>query len=283
MAMGTVGLGGNMLANTNRRPSDSIWGDCPIAAIREGSIPGFYSDEDFTQGGLITSPTTEAALVGLPYIGFGSSGATITYGDEQGGTLVLTEATDNEAVYAKNKPGVFQISSNKGRLWYETRIKVNAITDNQIGFIAGLMDDTAMTVIVPLSTANPPIFATTSDFVGFWGREEDAGLVGSTYKAGGVAGAGGLVVQTGVHQFVADTYVKLGMKFDPKDPIAAGPAISFWVNGVRQSSYKTVPNNTGTDFPADVRLNWMFGHRLGASTSSLTTCDWVKVYQEVIE
>ncbi len=258
-------------ANTERLCSPNIWGDCPIGAIREGSIGGMYSDWDFTDGGLITSPTTEASLVGLPLIGFGSSGSTITYADEQGGVLVATEATDNEAVYVKNKPGVFQISSLKGKFWYETRIKVSAITDDQIGFIAGMFDDTAMTVVVPLSTANPPIFATTGNFVGFWGREQDAGLVRSTYVADGVTS---VVVQADIHQFVADTYVKLGMKFDPRDGY-----LRFFVNNIEQSGKKLIPNAVGTDFPADVRLNWMFGHRLGASTSSLTSCDWVKVYQ----
>lgn len=258
-------------ADTNRLKSPNIWSDCPEVQIREGSIGGMYSDWDFVDGGLITSPTTEAALVGLPLIGFGSSGATVTYGDEQGGTLVLTEATDNEAVYVKNKPGAFQISSLKGKFWFEARIKVNAITDNQIGFLLGMFDDVAMTVVVPLSTANPPILATTGNFVGFWGREEDAGMVHTEYKADGVTT---VVVQESVHQFVADTYVKLGMKFDPKDAY-----LRFYVNNVEQSSKKLIPNATGTDFPADVRLNWMFGQRLGASTSSLTTCDWIKVYQ----
>lgn len=268
---------GNFTADTTRLPSPNLWYDCQMDMIRTGKIAGTYSDEDFTQGGLITSPTTEAALVGLPYIGFGSSGATVTYGDAVTGELVLTEATDNEAVYVKNKPGVFQISSLKGKLWFEARIKVNAITDDQIGFICGLFDDVAMTVVVPLSTANPPIFATTGNFVGFWGREQDAGAVMATYVADGVTS---VAQQATVHQFVANTYVKLGMRFTPNYENSGIAKLSWYVNGIEQSTPKTIPNATGTDFPADVRLNWMFGHRLGASTSSLTTCDWIKVYQE---
>ena len=253
-------------AFTNRMPSPNIWADCPWAAIREGSIDGVAIYDDFDLGGLITSPTTEAALVGIPYSGFGSSGATITHGDAQFGTVVLTEATDNEAVYLKSESHPFQISANYGKFWFEGRVKVNAITDDQIGFLFGLFDTTAMTVIVPLSTANPPIFATTGNFVGFWGREQDAGSVLTTYVADGVTA---VTVQSGVHQFVADTYAKLGMKFDPKDNY-----LRFYVNNVEQTSKKLIPDATGTDFPADVRLAMMVGHRLGASTSSLTTLDW---------
>lgn len=254
-------------ADTSRGPSSRIWADCPWENIRNGHTDGVTIWDDFDTGGLITSPTTEAALVGIPYSGFGSSGATITHGDQAGGTVVLTEATDNEAVYMKSESHPFQISSHLKKLWFEGRVKVNAITDDQIGFLFGLFDTTAMTVIVPLSTANPPIFATTGNFVGFWGREQDAGSVLTTYVADGVTA---VTVTSSVHQFVADTYVKLGMVFDPLD----GNKLSFFVNGVKTADSKVIPNNTGTDFPADVRLAPIIGQRLGAGTSSLTTIDW---------
>jgi hypothetical protein len=252
--------------DSDRRCSPSIWGDCPWEDIVNPRSPvdGVYIADDFAQGGLITSPTTEAALVGIPYSGFGSSGATITHGDAQGGTVVLTEATDNEAVYMKAETHPFQLSSALGKFWFEARVKVSAITDNQIGFILGLMDTTAMTVIVPLSTTNPPVLS-ACNFVGFWGPEEDAGSVNSSYIADGVTPVD---LQEGVHQFVADTYVKLGMK------VKSDGRLYFYVNGVEQTTSKLLPNATGTDFPADVRLAPIVGHRLGAGTSSLTTIDW---------
>jgi len=260
------------MLSTGRRPSDSIWADCPWSEIQSGHVGGATVWDDFTNGGLITSPTTEAALVGIPYSGFGSAGTTITHGDETGGAVVLTQATDNLAVYMKAKTHPFQISSHLKKLWFEGRVKVNAITNNQIGFLFGLFDNTAMTVIVPLSTANPPIFATTGNFVGFWGREQDAGRVMATYVADGVTS---VTVESDVHQFVADTYVKLGMVFDPAD----GNKLSFFVNGMKTASQKVIPNNTGTDFPADVRLAPIVGERLGASASSLVTLDWWRCAQ----
>ena len=259
-------------ADTIRGPSPRIWADCPWENLQSGHTDGVTLWDDFVNGGLITSPTTEAALVGVPYSGFGSAGAAITHGDQAGGTIVLTEATDNEAVYMKSESHPFQISAGLKKLWFEGRVKVNAITDNQIGFLFGLFDTTAMTVIVPLSTANPPIFATTGNFVGFRGPEEDAGGVDSTYVADGVAE---VVVGSLVHQFVADTYVKLGMVFDPLD----GNRLSFFVNGVKCADSKVIPNGTGVDFPADVRLAPIVGQRLGAGSSSLTTIDWWRAAQ----
>lgn len=271
--LNTIDFTLNGSTDSSRGPSDSIWGDYPALEIAANPGKGMHLFDDFVgPAGLITSPTTEAALVGLPYSGFGSSGATITAGTALGGEIILTEATDNEGVYLQSKARAFQISASTGKFWFEARVKVSAITNNQIGFLLGMFDDTAVTIIVPLSTANPPIFATTGNFVGFWGREEDAGAVRTTYVADGVTS---VVVQAAVHQFVADTYVKLGMKFEP----AEQNKLSFFVNGVKQSSTKTVPSNTGTDFPADVRLSPIIGHRLGASTSSLTTLDWWRAAQ----
>lgn len=282
MAVNKIDFKKTTTADTNRGPSPNIWADCPVLEMIENPGRGMYFFDDFTgPTGLITSPTTEAALVGALYNGFGSSGATITQGTALGGSIILTEATDNEAVYLASKARCFQISSALGKLWFEARVKVSAITDDQIGFLLGLFDDTAITVIVPLSTANPPIFATTGNFVGFWGREQDAGAVMSTYVADGVTSVS---VQATVHTFVADTYVKLGMKFDP-DGFGEGDGakLSFYVNNVRQTTSKVIPDNTGTDFPADVRLSPLVGHRLGGSTSSLTTMDWWRCAQLYVD
>ena len=70
-------------ADTGRAPSPGIWGDCPILSILDGSLAGIMVIDDFDKGGLITSPTTSAALVGVPYSGFGDTGSTITQPDER--------------------------------------------------------------------------------------------------------------------------------------------------------------------------------------------------------
>ncbi len=285
MAVNTVDFLQNRTAVTDRGPSPAIWGDCPVTEFIENPGKGMYFFDDFTgPTGLITSPTTEAALVGTTWNGFGSSAATHTFSNELGGALVMTIITDNLAVYARSKSGFCQVSALLGTLWFEARVKIGSSLDDNMGFVLGLWDDVACSVVVPLSTANPPIFATTGNFVGFWAREEDAGAVGTTWKSDGNAGAGGLVVQSTVHTFVSDTYVKLGMKFDPKGfGRGLGPLLQFYVNNVVQSSYVVVPDNTGTGFPADVRMSPMVGHRMGATaTSGVTTVDWVRVSQRFV-
>lgn len=286
--------------------SPNIWYDCPIDAIRNGDVMGNYIDLNFPAGGgLITSPTTEAALVGLPLSGFGSAGSTITYADEVGGGLVVTEATDNEAVGFRTSSCPFQVTSLGGKLWFEMRIKTNqgaaaagtAITSQAShGWIGGLWSDTALSVVVPLSTANPPIMATTGNFIGFRMPEEGTALPAGT---GSVATVGGVnfcydtndaaqttdaevVIGRGIATMTYGTYINLGFVFDPIDQLrlnGGAAVISSFVNNLRQPDVKTVPNATTTDFPAGYRMGLMFLHRLAASTSTLSTVQWMKCYQ----
>ncbi len=285
-AVNTVTMALNLTSNTGRNQSGAIWSDCPEAEIIDDPSKGMFFFDDFTGPvGTVLQPTTEAGLSGLPYSGFGSAAATITYGTGVGGELVQTIATDNLATYVRSK-GAFQISSNKGRLWFEARVKISTVADDNIGFIMGLWDDVATSVIVPLSTANPPIMATTGNFVGFHAPEEDAGVVQSMYDAddAGQTTDAQVAVQESIHTFVADTYVKLGMKFLPRGfggALGGSARLTFWVNGVMQSGSKVIPNATGTDFPADVLMGPLIGHRMGATASGgVTTLDWWKCVQE---
>jgi hypothetical protein len=266
--------------------SPNIWHDCPYESIRNGEIAGYIQEIIPTNGGLITSPTTEAALVGLPLSGFGSSGSTITYAAIQGGALVLTEATDNESVGVRHDTHPFQISANKGKLWCEFRVKVSSITDNAMGFIFGLMDDVTMTVDIPLSSANPPIMATTVNFVGFRMPEEDAGLVQFSYDADdtGQTTDAEVVIANDIVQLAADTYVNLGFVFDPNDADRVNssnpgaPTLSCFVNNIRNSTTKTIPDATGTDFPADALLGLMAFVKSG-SGAAVGSIQWARAVQ----
>lgn len=276
---------GSALSTYGRSPN--IWHDCPYESIRNGEIAGYIQEWDFSAArGLITSPTTEAALIGVPLSGFGSSGSTITFPDIQGGAIALTEATDNESIGIRSDTQPFQISSLKGKLWCEFRVKTSTITDNAMGSIWGLWTDTVMTVDIPLSSANPPIMATTGSFVGFRAPEEDAGGVNFVYDSADASQTvdAEVVVKTLAHQLVADTFVNLGFVFDPKDrdmvnaTSPGAPTLSYFVNNLRGTSTKTIPNATDTDFPAGVRLGLMAFSKSG-SGAIVNTIQWARCVQ----
>ena len=257
-------------ADTTRGLSPGVWADCPLNEIRNGVYNGIIIDDDFIiQNGTLTAVTTDAVLAGIPYKGFGSAGATLLAGTAQGGEFVLTEVTDEEAVFMRSLICPFQISQQLGDLWFEARVKVGSITTQ--GMICGLWDDVACTVDIPLSAANPPIMATTGNFVGFR-MLEGAGAVDAIYKADGVAVVAGQTVATAVATLVADTYVKLGMRFTRRTGL-----LTYYVNGVANGNTKAVPNATGTDFPADVRLGLLFGQKNEGTGVSSTIDRWTCV------
>lgn len=253
-------------ADTSRGLSPGVWADCPLDDIRNGNVNGIILDDDFLFDAGITAVTTDATLVGLPYYGFNSSGGTHTHPDVTGGELALTEATANEANFMRSVVQPFQISSALGDLWFEARVKVASISN--LGMIVGLWDNVACTVDIPLSAADPPIMATTGNFVGFR-MPEGAGAVDTIYKADGVAVVAGQTVNSAVATLVASTYVKLGMRFK-RSP---SPLLTWYVNGVPCANTKAIPNATGTDFPADVRLGLLFGQKLVATAAGVSTID----------
>lgn len=257
------------LADTSRGLSPSLWGDCPLAEIRAGYESGIVIDDDFAiQNGSLTAVSTDAVLAGIPYRGFGSAGATLLAGTAAGGEFVLTEATANEAVFMRSIITPFQISSALGDLWFEARVKVSSLTN--LGMICGLWDDVSCTVDIPLSASDPPIMATTGNFVGFRMPEGTGGALNAVYDSddAGQTVDAEVVVNAACATMVADTYVKLGMRFNRRTGL-----MSWYVNGVKAPNSKAVPNATGTDFPADVRLGMLFGQKLVATAAGVVTID----------
>ena len=271
-----VQYGSQFTANTSRGPSPNIWGDCPWVEIlgQSGQGSGGYC---FIDDFLMAGPTgTVGALADYgQYVMFGSSGATITYDDEIGGAVVLTEATDGESVSLTTESHPFRIVAGAGELWFEARIKVGDIVTTANSFLIGLMDTTAVTAIVPLTASG-----VTADinYVGFMQPEGDTTTFNASYKANGVTE----VESNGaIGALVADTYVKLGMKFDPS-PATTGTAnqVRWYINGIAQATDKTITAAAGTDFPDDIGLGPVISLAVGAGAATDTlTMDWWRVAQ----
>jgi hypothetical protein len=256
-------------ADTGRGPSPNIWGDCPILSILEGTIPGIHLYDDFTKGGLITSPTTTAALVGLPYSGFGSSGATITYADELGGGIVIAETTDNEGVSVFSLSHCFQLGLTKGPFWFEARIKPSHTATTEQAMFLGLHDSTAKSVTVPLGAAAGAM--SDANYVGFHKLETDLLGIKTVYKSDGVTG---VTLETCAAALTAATYVKLGFKKDRSG------LVSFYINNLKQDKEFQTLNDLGTGFPGDVLMAPCLAMILGAAANDNTiTLGWWRCAQ----
>jgi len=245
----------------------AFWEDCPMTAIKNDPGLGYYIEDDFVDMGL--SPTITTIISGQGrYLLFGGAGATITPDAALGGGAKLLLTDNDQAVSITTKQTPFQITSGAGSLWFEAKIKTSTITTAEQAWICGLMDSTPQTAIVPL-TAGGAI--ADLNIVGFHHPEANTTAFDASYKANAVAI---VEVNSDIGTLKAGTYVKLGFKFDTLNNV-----LSFYVDGVLQTTGKTIPDNTGTDFPADVLLAPVIGALAATDDEETLTMDWWKCFQ----
>lgn len=265
----------NLTADTDRGTSPAIWANFPADEIQKYPNRGTYRFTDFDNAGLITSPTTEAALVGLGISGFSSDSAQISFGNatystttNDAGTLILANTTVNHATAIRSAVTPYRMSKGYGFLAFETRLKINTIATNEVAFFAGFMEDTALTVNVPLLAGSTFALA-DKNVVALHKPVANTTTFNSTYKADGVTA---VVVNTGIGALTADTYVKIGMTFNQ----FGDNKLYFYINNIKQGTGKLIPDNTGTDFPADKALGWAIALGVGSGASdNTTTIDWI--------
>lgn len=254
--------------NASRGPSASIWASCPWSAIVNADVAGTYLWDDFDVGGLMTAPTTIAALGGgRPWSGFSSTGSQVTYDDSSG--IVLAETTEDEATNIFQEQHPFNISRSHKSLWLESRIKLSHTATTENSWFVGLMDTTATTAAVPLTATGA---LADVNLVGFHKPEANTTAYDTSYKANTVTA---VEVNSDVGAITAATYFKVGFKYD-----ADTYKLSFYIDGVKQATEKTIPSAAGTDFPNDVALGAVVALAVGAGASDNTlTCDWFRAAQ----
>lgn len=257
---------------SNSKGLSSFWNSCPMTAIRNDPGMGSFQEGNFYNDGILT-PTITTRIGVNGWNMFGSSGGTVTFSDALDGGWVFSETTDDEGINIAKENHPFRISANAGPLWFETRFKLGSVTTLENSFFHGLMGSTATTAIVPITASHA---VADINCVGFFKTEASTTTFDGVYKADGVTA---VVVNDEMGTLAADTYIKLGMYFGG----VFDPTLYFYVNGVKQTSTKTIPNNTGTDFPADAGLGIVVALLVGSAASDNTmTNSWVKCYQRSI-
>lgn len=274
---------GDNVANTGSNPSPYIWGDCPWDSIESGKIRGYTRWFDFDRFKASSNVNAAEAYWAEGFNVFGSDGAPVTLGSNSTvgapafGTVTIGSDGDNEGASIRQSQANLMITgpnatstSRSGKLWMEARIKSSTITDTKHGIFCGLMDTTAVSATVPIAAAG-----TLADvnLVGFHRLEGDGDYLDCVYKANGVTA---VTVEADSQVLVADTYVKVGMVYNPSTYV-----LTFYGNGIALCT-KEVPAAAGTDFPNDVQLGFVFAVlNATASTPGTSTIDWVKLAQTV--
>lgn len=264
--MGTIAQYGKT-SDTDRHLSPRLWGGCPDRAELEGGPRGgFYIYDDFTTFP-VWAGTTEANHG--QYQCFSDTGGTILDGAEIGGVIALASDGDNEGSSIKTSQLPFKIIRGGGELWFECRIKTSTIADTKHGIFVGLIDTATLSATVPIAADGT---LADENFVGFHRLEGDGDYFNSVYKANGVTQ---VTVAQDAKVIVADTYVKLGMHYNPVSYV-----LTFFADGTPLADTYTVIAAAGTDFPNDVQLGLVCAVlNATGSTPGSAELDWWKCCQ----
>jgi len=197
----------------------------------------YFEDFDYYNASDWTITTTEA----------GAGSATEALGDEDGGTLVITnDDADNDADFFNKVGESFLFASGK-KLWFEARFKVSDAT--QSDFVMGLQ----ITDTTPLDVTDG-VFFTKAD--------------GSTAASLVVEKNNTATTTASVATIADDTYVRLSYFYD-------GDAnIYYYVDGVLQGSSVT------TNLPDDEALTISFGIQNGEAAAKVMTIDYIVAAKE---
>ncbi len=290
MAVETLRFMQPTLLDTSDHPSESIWGDCPTQALKNRDVAGAYLFDDFTSFNITPATTEGNWSAGMGYSQFSDTGGTITAGTGTGGEVVIGSDGDNEGCSFRTTSTPFKIIRGGLGFWFEARVKASVIADSKSNIFIGLLENIALSAIIPITAAGA---LSTNNMVGFHRPESaltTAGTGGATvnfrYKADNVTA---VTQQADVGTLVADTYIKLGMKFVPGiDPFNYGAVgdgygkflLYSYVNGVAQNTPKQIPSAAGTDFPNDVSMGLVFCIlNAAASGQGTATIDWWQAAQ----
>ena len=184
--------------------------------------------------------------------------------------VAMTLTADNEYLHMNKVANPFEISRTSQPLAFECRIKVNSIANTISDFFIGLGKPMTLTTIVPITTTGGDL--ATEDLVGFYRDSTDGDEINSVCCS---ADATHTTIQNGLATLVADTYVKLGMLWDP----AVDFKLRFYVNGIESATTHTVSSTAGDVFPNNVRLGLLVGNIAVATTAIINTVSWIKCSQ----
>lgn len=274
MPLNTIRHKGNLsTANTDINPSPGLWGDFPFDDILAGVIPGYARHIDFNRTKTSTNVNAAEAYWADGLKLFGDNGATVTAVDAIGGGVAIGSDGDNEGASFGMMTYPFQISRSHKKLVFEASVKTSTIADTKHGFFLGLIDSSALSATVPIAAAGT---LADENFVGFHRLEGDGDAVDTVYKADGVTQ---VTVQADAGTLVADTWTKLGLKFEPQDGNGSY-YMTFYQDNVPFSTVYQVASAAGTDFPNDVRLGFVFAVlNATASTPGTSSIRWARVAQ----
>jgi hypothetical protein len=259
---------------SDRKPSPSIWADCPNSLLNDLGL-GRFVHEDF----YAATADTIATGVPLPQGQFALDGDTggvvaVTPVDLTGGRVDLqTGTTDNDAVALFQQIGPGLVINGDIKVWFEARFSIGDVTADQ-GIFLGLAEEDFLSRDVILDDC-ASIGAQSCFGFGVWAGDPndleamwnlDAGT--GTVALQDVTNAAVYTSQSGdtAAGLANGTYYRVGLKFDGRTNL------KWFVNGYEVAEI-TVTDGT---HPDDVEMGPIAAIKTGTAAAQSFNLDWIR-------
>jgi len=190
------------------------------------------------------------------------------------------DADNDEFILARDL--AFHKMEQERKLWFEARVKKADITDDTAMFV-GMAWDAGGNRPVPAGfliddTGGIITGATGMSYIGFHVDIAAAATVDFVYGAEGQAAQ---IAQAGIATMVADTYIKLGFKYD-KGKYGADGRVSIWIDGTLKADREiTQANIEAATFPEDELLTPTFTMKINGTPDTGGAIDWIACMSEL--
>lgn len=258
---------------TDRYCSPAIW--LPIdRVVRDDPSRAAHKFDDFDN--FTQHISAQNVQEYASYIDTGVTLTQLAAADLSEGEYGVLEVAGNDAdndegsITAGGNTGVMGMISNTAAqakyMAFECRMKKASIADNALSFFIGMAEEG---LAAADTLVNDTGEVASKDLIGFQCLAAAGETVAAIHRK-----AGGAKVSTiaDMETLVADTWVKLGFRYDPSAPI--DKRIAFFVNGVEQSTYVTSAAIEAATFPDGEELTFLFATKVGADAESKAQLDW---------
>lgn len=257
-------------------PSNNLWKDCPILEMIEDPSIGFFIFDDFLNVPQMISDQDVAR-----YSSYIDTGVTLKQSAAGvGGWLEVAgnDADNDEGSISTggNAGGPFLISDTAGsdkKLWFEARLKKASVDDNALALFVGLAEEA-------LAGADTLVDDTgevaSKDLIGFQTLHADGDALVFCYRKAGQAKQT-IALDSTSSPLTADTFVKVGFKYDPDAPTTK--RIKIYVDNVLQATFGTGTNIAAATFPDGEELAMLLATKVGDAAESKLQIDWWRCAQ----
>jgi hypothetical protein len=275
----------NHFGESGRGLSPRLWSKIASHGSAPDGSQGFFVSNDFLNYQGFTnaiSGTTALPSTTVPspdgfqiYVDSATTASGVArLGTEPGGVARFAPgATDNHlAILSAGIFGELSVTAGEEKLTiFEARVRLHTQVTSGSTFIG--LGTTSLVADGGLIADAGGLLATGAG-IGFRTKEDDPDGIDIVYQA---ASQTEVVVSDAAKVIAADTWVKLGLCYDPA--AQASEKVSFFIDNVKQASFVTATSMGLATFPNSVLLAPVFAAMTQATTTRGLDLDWFGCYQ----